>query len=175
MTYRATRPPQQGGWDLLKEWASREFVRVQQAFQRMVSADRGSFTPTFTFSTPGDLSNSYSLQRGEWWLHGDLVFIVLELSVTPTFSTSSGGMLIGGLPFPQAMVASINFEVQFSSTGLTLPGGRTDVYAYLPNGETTLHLAAQGSAIASTQLQPADYTSGVATNSILVTGFYPIK
>lgn len=61
--------------------------------------EEGSFTVTFTFDTPGDLSVVYSTQTGTFTRIGRQVFVSYNLTCTPTFTTSSGNLRIKGLPY----------------------------------------------------------------------------
>lgn len=59
----------------------------------------GSFTPQFTFATPGNLSITYANREGKWTRIGDLIFMSISMRFTPTFSTASGTARIVNLPF----------------------------------------------------------------------------
>lgn len=133
----------------------------------------GTFTPTFTFATPGDLSNAYTTQLGDYYRIGSLVFINLQLNVTPTFTTASGTVRIGGLPFiTKTSSMTPVLPVQCSAPAIAWPGGRTAVFAFAPSAVTYLGLAAQGTAIGALGLQASDFTSGAATNNIIISGVY---
>ena len=176
MSYKATRPPKQGGWDLLKEWAGREFIRVQQALLSKTDLEVGQFSPTFSFETPGDLSlSAYASQEGYYWRVGPLLHFTLRLEVTPTFSTASGDVVIGGLPYPCVSGDVFLCAAQLSNANVTFPTGRTDVVAYIDNALSYLKIILQGSAVAADGLEVAHLTSGGTTGIIRVTGFYPIK
>lgn len=58
-----------------------------------------TFNPTMTFGTPGDLSVAYTTQVGTYTKIGNRVFYDIYLICIPTFTTSAGGLIIGGLPF----------------------------------------------------------------------------
>ena len=103
----------------------------------------GSFTPTVTFATPGDLSVSYAAQTGTYVRVGQMVLITVTLTFTPTYTTASGAFTITSLPYtitgtPTAAVADLNSSFawpgstdsmvvvrQTSSTGLKLYGMKT--------------------------------------------------
>jgi hypothetical protein len=55
-----------------------------------------TWTPTITFATPGDVSVSYGSRSGNRRKIGSLVFIDFTVTFTPTFTTASGALLIGG-------------------------------------------------------------------------------
>lgn len=65
-----------------------------------LSLTEGTWTPTLTFATPGDLSVSYGSQRvGRYIKLGNWVLCTFSLTPTPTFTTASGAPSITGLPF----------------------------------------------------------------------------
>jgi hypothetical protein len=61
-----------------------------------------SWTPVFTFVTPGNLSVAYTTQIGTYTRIGSVVYVTFALIFTPTFSTSSGNVEITGLPIVSA-------------------------------------------------------------------------
>ncbi|MNS28870.1 hypothetical protein D3C72_608580 [compost metagenome] len=62
--------------------------------------EEGTFTPTITFGTPGDLNVVYSVQTGTYTKIGRLVHFWVNLTTTTfTHTTASGALLISGLPF----------------------------------------------------------------------------
>lgn len=62
--------------------------------------EEGTFMPTITFSTPGDLNVVYSVQDGSYTKVGRLVQWRATIATTTfTHSTASGGLQIAGLPF----------------------------------------------------------------------------
>jgi hypothetical protein len=63
-----------------------------------VTEQSGTWVPTVTFATPGDLSVSYASQVGRYTRIGSLVRVVVEIEFTPTYTTASGQLRIS-LPF----------------------------------------------------------------------------
>lgn len=62
--------------------------------------EEGTFTPTITFSTPGNLSVTYETQAGRYTKIGDLVTFSLRVrALTFTHTTAAGVARITGLPF----------------------------------------------------------------------------
>lgn len=128
-----------------------------------------SFTPAFTFVTPGDLSVVYSSRTGFYTQIGSVVFYNLQLAFTPTFTTSSGAILISGLPI--AVYAGITPPIGQVSLG----GGFINYVGYSINAspvnsqtQFTL-LANNGASIAN--LAATNITTGVASQ-IIACGFY---
>lgn len=65
-----------------------------------VPYESGTWTPTLTFDTPGDLSVAYSVQVGDYRRCGDVVSAAFRVALTTwTHTTASGSLRIGGFPF----------------------------------------------------------------------------
>lgn len=84
--------------------------------------EEGTWTPTLTFATPGDLSVAYTTRAGNYTKIGDLVYLQCTIVTSSfTYTTSSGNINITGVPF--AVSASNNIfatgHMVFSS-GLVL-------------------------------------------------------
>jgi len=72
-------------------------------FLRGLAGLQGTWTPTLTFATPGNLSVAYSLRSGIYTKIGRLVFAEITLTTsTFTHTTASGICFITGLPYPAA-------------------------------------------------------------------------
>lgn len=88
--------------------------------------EEGTFTPSITFSTPGNQSITYNVRSGVYTKIGDMVFVSIILSTaTFTHTTASGGLDVTGLPFASGSptAGSIGY-----SSGLTR-GGTAGFYA----------------------------------------------
>lgn len=129
-----------------------------------------SWTPTFTFGTPGNLSVSYSVQAGFYTRIGSVVYYTASLTCTPTFTTASGPMTIAGLPVTVATINALN-QVQLSTAGYTYPTGTTSPVAIPINSSNTVQIGAQGTGVGYMGLTTASIVSGVQI-SLTVQGFY---
>jgi hypothetical protein len=67
--------------------------------EALANYDEGTYTPTFTFATAGDLSVVYNQQTGTYTRIGNLVMYRGVVGFTPTYTTASGDAQLGGLPF----------------------------------------------------------------------------
>lgn len=119
-----------------------------------------TFVPTLAWAVPGTSSWAYATQIAGYTRIGDLVFVELFITATPTIGTGSGKLIIGTLPFA---VGSGNpaGATLMSAVGLTWPAGRTQVVA-IKDSSTTLNIAANGTGVASTNLTAANFASGTA-------------
>lgn len=123
--------------------------------------DEGTFTPTWTYSTPGDISVVYTTQDGQYTRIGNRVYITLKLSCTPTFSTASGTLRIGGLPFTSS--AFDNALGAFShNANLTYPASRTMPAASIPTSVSYLNVLCFGNGAGSSGVTTAQTASGSA-------------
>ena len=61
----------------------------------------GSWTPTFSAATIGNLSVAYTVQTGHYTCIAGLVYVEFSLSFTPTFTTASGRVQVAGLPYSE--------------------------------------------------------------------------
>ena len=129
----------------------------------------GTWSPTLTFATPGDLAITYASQFGLYQKVGNRVlFEVSLLSSAFTFTTASGNARIS-LPIAPGTIQSYVPVTQFR--GFTLIGGA--VFTLLPNTAGSLYgnIYGSGQAISPTVLTTANFTSGTQFE-IRVQGFY---
>ncbi len=120
----------------------------------------GTFTPTLTFATPGDLAVSYSVQTGRYWRLGDLVFAMVDLQATPTYSTAAGQLRIAGLPFTVA-APQVAMTFQHGSASPTYPTGTTTLVTRPETGQTHFILMGLGNGVAQS-LNIAHVPSGAS-------------
>jgi hypothetical protein len=91
----------------------------------ITGVEKGTWTPTVTFTTPGNLSVSYAGQTGTYTRIGDLVYIACRLSFTPTHTTASGNVRINGLPYiALSTVAQVGLPL-YMGTATTFPASTT--------------------------------------------------
>lgn len=136
--------------------------------------ETGTFTPTMTFATPGDLTVSYTTQKGSYWLLGSLAYFSMTLAATPTFTTSSGAFRITGLPYEAYTQTDVYiFPLRLLGSGITWPISTGDVVAFMRDTEQWIEIATQKSASLGQNLAASDFTTAVAFTAH-ITGFYPI-
>lgn len=126
-----------------------------------------SWTPTITFVTPGNLSVVYGTQTGTYTRVGNLVFITFDLTFTPTYTTASGNIRIGGFPITPGYSEGI--RIIDHSSNITYPAGRT--YVMLVTATTQVIMRGIGTAVANQAFSVTQFTSG-NTYTLKASGTY---
>lgn len=139
---------------------------------RRVAYDAGSFTPAFTFDTPGDLNPGHSIQVGTYRKIGRLVFFGIQLTWTPTHSTASGGARFTGLPFPVKATTGIAIGFVRLATTNAWPAGVSQLVISLATGASYAVISGQGSALGSLATMGAAHFATGVPNSLRMQGFY---
>ena len=105
-----------------------------------------SWTPTFSFTTPGNVNVTYISQHGNYSQIGNIVicaFSVLASSIT--YSTASGDFIIGNLPFTSANVnGNINSNA-VSIVGFSYPASTTSILAIVGQNNNYMTFTTLGS------------------------------
>jgi hypothetical protein len=151
--------------------ASRPIIGSQVRFTYSVAGDATfgwiPFTPTVTFDTAGDLSVSYAAQSGRYWRMGNTIRFVIQVTCTPTFTTASGALRIGNLPYICKSGVGLSFypvTVHNSDSTWTFGAARTQVVGRVITGSTYVNLEGLGSGANTTTLGVTEITSGTAKN-----------
>ncbi len=128
------------------------------------SYEIGTWTPAFTFATPGDLSVSYATQIGSYTKNGNSITARFQLTCTPTFTTASGNASITGLPFTSAEASGGRISQHNQRLVYTVA---VPVYSYVAlrmnSGSTAAFIQQNGSTQAGAIMAPANFVSGQAT------------
>jgi hypothetical protein len=120
--------------------------------------EEGTWTPTFTWSTPGDQSFAYSTQVGTYTKVGRLVTCNVDLvTSTHTYTTAAGALQFTGLPFT---VGATAYDVAAADWSGITKAGYTAIGANLATGGTTASLITSGSGVAVANVVPANVPSG---------------
>ena len=124
----------------------------------------GTFTPTLAFATPGTSSWTYTTQNGFYTKIGNLVFVEIDLTATPTMGTgASGDLLIGTLPFSINAATSPTGTVGGLSNTWTWPASRSQIVVR-PSGvtQTSLVMVGMGTGNAPVDIGTTNMTGGSA-------------
>lgn len=134
--------------------------------------ERGTFTPTAAFATPGTSSWAYSSQVGRYWVDGDRCFVEIELTATPTKGTASGTFRVLGLPFPAASSTN-NIDVVLTDANLSSWNSRTVLVPSAISGASYIEIRGLAAAASSSPLGVSNFTDAAA-HSIRMSGWYRI-
>lgn len=135
----------------------------------------GTWEPTFTFSTPGDLGTpTYGARNGHYIRIGDLVFVYCFFQFTPTWTTASGSGVIGNLPFTiktDGILYSGGGVVLTTNDKFTWPSGVTNISLAFDRALAGVVIRGQGSAQSTGNFTTSNFTSGMQHN-IQISGIY---
>ncbi len=139
----------------------------------IVPATEGTFTPTFSFATPGDLAVTYVSQVGYYKKFEGFAFIQLFLQFTLTHSTASGVavVIVPGLSFSFDADAGDRSPVSIADLNrCTFLAGQLQAMARV-NSSGSFRLQFAVSAGAAADSAPANFPSGTANASIALSGW----
>ena len=133
--------------------------------------EEGTWTPTLTFATPGNLVVVYSLQNGTYTKVGRLVTATFQIVTTTfTWTTSAGNCTISGYPF--TVNGTYRAYGPMRWRGVT-KAGYTDISVQMQPATATAVLAASGSGVAFATIVAADMPMG-GTVELLATVSYEV-
>lgn len=140
------------------------------AFQAQVNGatltvQQGSFSPTITFSTPGNLSVVYATQSGYYSRSGSACTAYVNIKFTPTFTTASGSLIVNSLPIPADMTNNINasaFGLLTSWGGLTGISGA--IIAFNQLSSTSIYFSTTSNAFLT--VNASNFSSGTQATLI---------
>jgi hypothetical protein len=129
-----------------------------------------SFTPTLSFSTPGNAVFGAGTRSGWLTRVGSLVFININVGFTVTYTTASGYLTIGGNPIPGNNQLGYYWQAVVQTNYVLFPAG-TFLDAII-NADGTVNLQIVDTA-GGNYVGAAHIPSGPAAVWIAVTGVYP--
>ena len=119
----------------------------------------GTWTPTFTCATVGDLSFTYNLQLGWYVKLGEFVLASFFINLIDfTYATASGDIIFGGLPYNTGTVAIGYGPLEFQ--GITKANYTQFVPFTATASSPTFRLRACGSGQGLVQVNISDLPSG---------------
>lgn len=147
---------------------------IEDGGEAAVLFDSGTFTPTVTFATPGNLSVAYGRQLGWYTRVGNFVFFTLDVQATTfTFTTASGNFQINGLPLAVATVSPSSGPPCFlgNFAGINTDAGDVQLNARAASGQTYLNILSSRDNAAGAVATTSYFTTGTAV-SLTISGFY---
>jgi hypothetical protein len=122
--------------------------------------EEGTWTPAFSFATPGDLAVTYSSQTGNYRIVGKLCIATFTLEFTPTYTTSSGTARVTGLPLSTGNYLTTPASVDRFS-GFTLTAGFDNMWLRKNTSQTYVELYSMGRS-GSASMGTSEVVSGSA-------------
>lgn len=120
----------------------------------------GSWTPSLTFATPGDLSVAYSTRQGYYTKIGNLVTVWWKVATsTFTHTTASGVLKMTGLPYTSSNDSNGFYLGNTTWQGVT-KASYTQVNPYVAPNDAALYFAMSGSGQAYYEILVADVPTG---------------
>ncbi len=122
--------------------------------------EEGSFTPTFTFGTPGDLAVTYTRREGVYTKVGDLVLVEYQIFTSAfTHTTAAGNATITGLPFTSnATTGQVSYGG--GEFGGVNKAGYTQVTPRILANSANIVFNASGMGVAPAAVTAADMPTG---------------
>jgi hypothetical protein len=124
--------------------------------------EEGTWTPTITFSTIGDLAIVYDVSNriGSYTRIGNRVMINFTVRTTSyTFTTAGGNLEISGLPFTSGNLGEIVSCGSLIWAGITKVG-YTQVTTRIPSNTSSIFFVATASALGTSSVTATDTPSG---------------
>ena len=122
--------------------------------------EEGTWTPQFSFATPGDLSVSYHKQVGYYRIVGKLCIATFVLEFTPTYTTASGTARVSGLPLGNGTYLSVTASV-YRFSGFAISDGLDNLWLRKSTGVTNVEVDQHGRS-GSSVVTTTEATSGSA-------------
>jgi hypothetical protein len=122
--------------------------------------EEGTWTPTFTFATAGDLAKTFSLQNGAYTKIGRLVSVSFAMVTSAfTHTTAAGNLLITGLPFTAVNDANYRAYAPLLFQGIT-KAGYTQIMAEMNGNTSQFFVQACGSGVNVSNVTAANMPTG---------------
>jgi hypothetical protein len=124
--------------------------------------EEGTWTPTVTFATPGDLAITYSatIRVGTYTRIGNRIIVNFNVATTAfTFTTASGSLQISGLPFTARNLTASTSAGAMVWGGITKIG-YTQVTPRVQPNTNLIDFVASGSAVTQSAVVATDTPSG---------------
>jgi hypothetical protein len=125
--------------------------------------EEGTWTPTASFSTPGNVNVVYSTRVGSYTKIGNFVKIIGIISTTTfTHSTASGIFQISGLPFTALGGNGNYYNGSVTISNWSIGAGYSYILVNLDSGYlgTTMYVQSSGASVSQANLSTTSLPSG---------------
>lgn len=152
------------GYVALASNGASKWTLVDQATAGIVS---GTFAPTITFPTPGDLSVAYTTQTGTYYQIGKFTFVYVNLVFTPTYTSAVGALRVS-LPsiVGTGSLGPLQVLQLSGSTAVAWPSSASMLYAQAVAGQAFSNLYGAKTSATPVAVNTAQIASG---NSVTLT------
>lgn len=124
--------------------------------------EEGVWTPDLTFETPGNLALTYGVVLGTYTKVGRLVTVAFRITTSAfTWTTASGGLQVGGLPFTARTLTNMRTLNPLSFNGIT-KANYTTLNSQVNSGSSTIVFNMSASGQSQSGVNAADLPSGGA-------------
>ena len=120
----------------------------------------GTWTPTITFATAGDLSVSYANQNGYYSRVGNTVTANFTLVFTPTFTTASGLFEIASFPVASRSGTQNNAQGSLLTATMIFPTGTSSICLSMASASTVCSIYGSGSTVSGGFVSASSFVSG---------------
>jgi hypothetical protein len=145
-------------WD--NSSAVRKYARMGDSTLRLLSAEAKDWTPSITFTTPGNLAVSYTTQNGKSIVVGDTCIAWFDIATSSfTHTTAAGVFRFNGLPHTASATHNNTGVAMHAFQGIT-KAGYTQFSAVALASSTTGAIGCSGSGVAHAGIAPADMPTG---------------
>lgn len=126
----------------------------------LAAISASTWTPVLTFATPGDLSVTYAVQVGTYYVLGNLVWVSFTVTTSAfTHTTASGNLQITGLPFASKNVSGQSVLGSSTWRGIT-KANYTEWTPSLAANSQIILFTGSGSGQAAAALASGDMPTG---------------
>ena len=127
--------------------------------------EEGTWTPTLSFQTPGNLSVAYAAQVGSYTRIGNRVVLQAFIALSSfTHTTASGFLRINGIPFNGSSGSSRHNYGSLLFSGITKAGYTQFVTSIEPSVSSSVLVYCSGSGITESFISAADMPTGGTVN-----------
>lgn len=124
----------------------------------------GTWTPTLSFTTPGDLSVTYTTRLADYLDLGRVKLLNFNILTSAfTHTTASGSLIISGIPANVVTLAGYAAHGALAFGGIT-KAGYTAISASLSSANSSIAFVASGSGVSPGNVVAADVPSGGTVN-----------
>lgn len=130
--------------------------------------ERGSWTPSITFGTPGGFAATYGKQVGYWERVGKLTKAYCWVQASSfSLSATTGIFSITGFPFKADNLTDYYPGGSCVWEGISASGGHTQLTPFMAFNDAGLYMDASGIGLNHHNIDAGDFSNGVAPEIVI--------